>query len=113
VTALVPLLAQVVSTSPGRWFYDTTAWNQLEGPAILAGVLFLPAALSALGERYRQKWLKYLGNGALVLLSAVGFIPGIIMSRNGFTPDGVTFLGAGLALLTSAICLRHRPELGE
>ncbi|MFL5352809.1 hypothetical protein [Archangium sp.] len=113
VNALVPVMGQVVSTSPGRWWYDTGVWNQLEGPAILAGVLFLPAALSALGERYRQKWLKYLGNGALVLMSTVGFIPGIIMSRDGFTPDGATFLGMGLALLMSAICLRHRPEPGE
>lgn len=113
VNALVPVVGQVVSTSLGRWFYDTTAWEQLEGPAILAGVLFLPAALSALGERYRQKWLKYLGNVALVLMSTVGLIPGIIMSRNGFTPDGATFLGMGLALLMSAVCLRHRPELGE
>lgn len=109
-TALVPLLAQVVSTSPGRWWYDTAAWDQLAGPAIASGVMFLPAVLSALGERYRQKWLKYLGNGALVLMSAVGLIPGIIMSWNDFTPGGVTFLGAGLALLTSAFCLRHRPE---
>lgn len=112
-SALVPILAQVVSTSPGRWFYDTTAWEQLEGPAILMGVMFVPAALSALGERYRQKWLKYLGNTGLVLLLTVGLIPGLLMNWNGFTPEGITFLGAGLALLASAICLRYRPELED
>lgn len=114
VNALVPILAQVVSTSPSQWWNDTTAWEQLlEGPALLAGVLFLPAVLSALGERYRQKWLKYLGNTALVLMSAVGIIPGIIMSWNWHTPDGATFLGMGLALLTSAFLLRYRPELED
>lgn len=104
VNALVPVMGEVVTTSPSRWLAD------LKGLAILAGVLFVPAVLSALGERYRLKSLKSLGNGGLVLLGGVGLIPAYFMNRDGFSWGGATVLGISLALLTSAFLLRHRPE---
>ncbi|OJH38181.1 hypothetical protein [Cystobacter ferrugineus] len=92
-------------TSTGNW------WSYLDGLVILAGVMFLPAVVSALAERYRLRWLKSLCNGALGLMGSVGILLGSLMLLGGSWKECLFTLPIGLAMLSSSICLRHREEL--
>ncbi len=106
MSALWPT-AMLAVTSTGSW------WRYIDGLAILAGVMFLPAVLSALAERYRLWALKSLCNMGLGLMGSVGLLFGSLMLLGGDWKECLVTLPTGLALLSSAICLRHREELED
>jgi len=77
---------------------------------LLTGVILVPAGLSAVAEKYRLKWLKYLGNAPLVLVSAGSLFVAWIWSHGHHPFDLFRALGVGLPLLASVFCLRHRED---
>ena len=108
LAAFAALLPSVLVASSTRdW------WNSVDELAILGGVMLLPAALSALAERYRVGWLKYLGNLGLVLLSSGSLLLSWVILHGGAPKEAFTSLTIGLSLLGSAFCLRHRKDLED
>jgi hypothetical protein len=104
MSALVPAVVVVLT---GR-----SNWRDADGLLILTGMLFLPAALSAVAERYRLRWLKFLANGVLGFWGVFALFLFVVMS--GQPPrDSYPCLVIGGSMLASAICLRHREELED
>ncbi len=92
---------------------STRDWTHyLDGLGILAGVMFLPAVLSALAERYRLRWLKFFANGALGLLGVFALSLFVLMSGQT-PPESYPCLVIGITMLASAVCLRHRDEFED
>ncbi|WP_309897091.1 hypothetical protein [Archangium sp.] len=90
---------------------STRDWSRyLDALAILGGVLFLPAVLSVVAERYRLRWLKALCNSGLVLMGSLSLLFARMFSSDGDFPARLASMGIGLALLGSFLCLRHREE---
>jgi hypothetical protein len=106
MSAMAPTIVAALTSVRGWWRYS-------EELAILGGVMFLPAVLSALAERYRLRWLKSLCNGALGLMGSVGLLFGSLMLLAGDLKESLFTLPIGLAMLSSAICLRHREEFED
>lgn len=90
---------------------STRSWARRgEELLLLAGVILVPAILSAVAEKYRLKWLKYLGNVPLVLASAVSLFVAWIWSHGHHPFELFLGLGVGLPVLASVFCLRHREK---
>lgn len=107
LAVVAPLLPLVYSP---WWWWD----RHLDVLGIVGGAMWLPAALSALAERYRIRWLKDLCTGLLAVESMGGLIPGSLwLTLEGPSWGAFTVLGVGVALMASAICLRHRPEMDD
>jgi pilus assembly protein TadC len=108
-------LAAVSAVVPGLVFalVSTRTWTRyLDELAILTGSLFLPAVLSALAERYRLRWLKSLANGALGLMGGLAlFFFWVLWSQR--SRESYPCLVMGVAMLASAVCLRHRDEFED
>jgi hypothetical protein len=99
--ALLPNVMMALSGTRG-WLRHS------EELTLLTGAILIPAALSAVGEKYRLKWLKYLGNAPLVLVSAGNLFVAWIWSHGHHPFEFFLGLGVGLPLLASVFCLRHR-----
>ncbi len=90
---------------------NTRNWlHYSEELTLFAGAILVPAVLSAVAEKYRLRWLKYLGNAPLLLVSAGSLFVAWIWSHGHHPFELSLSLGIGLPLLASVFCLRHREK---
>jgi hypothetical protein len=90
---------------------STRSWmRRSDELLLLTGAILVPAILSAVAEKYRLKWLKYLGNTPLLLVSAGSLFVAYIWSHGDHPFEFFLGLGVGLPLLASVFCLRHRKD---
>ena len=90
---------------------STRSWvRRSDELLLLTGAILVPAILSAVAEKYRLKWLKYLGNTPLLLVSAGSLFVAWIWSHGHHPFEFSLGLGVGLPLLASVFCLRHREK---